>query len=301
MALLNPSSRVRNEWNDQLGRFAPTDLSPDAYDAKYAANSARGAFPTFGRVDSGDFNSASADEQGFSAPPRASIAALKGGGSPAGLPWDPGRSDEGNIAHQNALREMDNTSELAMADKNAELERQRTNENYDIGTGRPSMRAEAAGAPAREQAMSNARNTADIYFDPRVAAQRQDQFYQQMEQLRRRYSDPAVVKGQAEEEAARIRGQFGLARQGETNTGNLDVQNARNQGNAATADTRARASVGAAVAGQGGNADQYIPPAPGANQANSMTEDELLQFATEKQMPLSKARALAESSGYTIR
>lgn len=173
---------------------------------------------------------------------------------------------------------------------------------FDLNTGRAAAREQAVGDIRRTQGMQDARAGADIYFDPSVTRQRNDEAYNRMEEIRKRYSDPAIVKAQADIAAAQVRGQYGIARQEATNQGNAAVQGLRNEGSRYQADTRARGGAASAIAGQGGNPDEYLPPPPqgGADPAKTISLDELQEFARQHGMSLETAIGQARTNGYTL-
>jgi len=190
---------------------------------------------------------------------------------------------------------------------------QSANENFDLQ--QLPGRAAAATDVENATALQRARGGAGVYFDPLVTKQRQSELYDRMEELRRRYSDPAIIKGQQALEEARVRGQMGITREGVRGQYELGTQGLRNEGAQGTADTRARASVGAAMAATGADAGRYVAPlgaprgpnarpavgGPQAPGTQEMSQDELAQFAQDQGLHPQDAQRLAESYGYRIR
>lgn len=189
-----------------------------------------------------------------------------------------------------------------------------TSANFELGSGRAAARSRMTGDIEDERTMGDARLKSDIYFDPRVKRQREDELYQRMKELRTRYSDPAIIKGQMSIAEAQARGAAGVDRERVRGESGYAIQGERNQGNAAAADIRARGGVGSALAASGAPAErigEYVPsttmeqrgPVGGNNlaPAGEMTEEELAGFAQENGLPLSDARGVALQHGYRIK
>lgn len=252
---------------------------------------------------------------------RPSIAALRGGGDEGDLGgYVPGMNAAINSRDVAPTFEQRRQGAIiagadARAGRDIDAEDAENNASFDLGSGRAAARARMAGDIQDESRMGDARLGSDIYFDPKVSAQRGDEFFNRMEELRRRYTDPAMVKGQSDIAAAQARGAYGVQRQDLQNQGNLAVQGSRNEGNQATANTRARASVGAAVAGIGGDPRGYIPNAPAAagpaaaggrsadlgDAGMTISPSELQEFASSNGLTSEQAQQLAQQHGYSIR
>ncbi len=197
------------------------------------------------------------------------------------------------------LRDMDDRAEMATRRDSA-----RSDAAFDLNSGAAAARAQGVGDIGREQAVQDARNKADIYSDPKVKGQREEEFYQQMEQLRRRYSDPAIIKGQNDAETARIRGLYGVTREQESSRGARDVQGLRNDGARATGNIAGNARVAASVAGAGADPAAYenrsFDPNEGAGD-KTMTPDEFNAWAAQSGLTPQDAARVAQQSGYRIR
>lgn len=67
-AAFGPQRHRKLEWNPETLQWEPTQLDEDEYDYKYRANSARGAFPTFGRVAQTGPDTSTQDERDLLSP-----------------------------------------------------------------------------------------------------------------------------------------------------------------------------------------------------------------------------------------
>lgn len=255
---------------------------------------------------------------GGSMAPRQSMDALRGGGRSDNLQtimdvgsYDP-RLEQPDF--QESWRQTRMRDDAAQ--QRANVTDAADNANFQLGSGQAAGRAKMQGAIEDEQKMGDARLGSDIYFDPKVKAQRADELYHKMDELRARYSDPAILKGQMGIAEANARGMWGNTREQTRGEGNLAVRELGNEGSQSVADTRARGAVGAAVAGAGGKADAYgayVPTAgaPGPGQSGgsaavsaapqqTMTQAELNAFAAQNGLSVQDALGVAQHHGYKV-
>lgn len=258
---------------------------------------------------------------GSMAAPRQSMAALRGGGFDSGNPnldtirdvgdYDPRVNQPG---FQEDWRQTRMRNDATQTRANAEDAS--NNADFELGSGRAAGRAKMTGEIQDEAKLGDARLGSDIYFDPKVSRQRADELYHKMDELRTRYADPAILKGQAALAEANARGMWGNTREQTRGEGNLAVRELGNEGSQAVADTRARGAVGAAVAGAGGKPDAYgayVPaagsPGPGqgggqpavsAAPSQTMTQAELNAFATQNGLSVQDALGIAQHHGYKV-
>jgi hypothetical protein len=245
--------------------------------------------------------------------PRASMSALSSyGGTPQRYGPNGVTADEVNSREfaptfeqqrQGALlADMDSRTEHNIRQDSAAAR-----ELFDIGSGQMASRARSYGDVRRNESLRDADAEADRYFRPGQQRMRGDQDERTLEQIKQRYTDPAIAKAQADIEAARVRAAEGIRRADTAGAWNYLTQQGGYQQRAYDSVNDANARLGAGALALNPRADvsgysPQLPPGVGAPQdpGKTMSSAELQEYAQASGKSLQEAFAEAQQLGYAI-
>lgn len=197
-------------------------------------------------------------------------------------------------------------------------DRARNDKNFYEGSGQMAADAQTSGDIARTQATEDAQAGARRYFDPDVQRMERDKEADALATLHARYSDPAIIKGQADLAAATTRGIYGDNRESIKQLGQYQTAGEQGQTALGVAGTNANARLGAAAATSNPNAnlDPFRPgyqPPPGARMparpdaigggdpSKTISMDDFMKFTQDRfNGDVQGAKAAADQLGWSI-
>lgn len=191
----------------------------------------------------------------------------------------------------------------ARAAAGLEQERQAIAQQFDLGSGRAAGRAQDQGDIARDQNRQNARSGAQNYFDPYVRAQRDDTENREDDRLERRYTNPAMIKAQADLEAARVRAAGGIGQANATGGWNYFRQQGINEVNGQNNLNDNRARIGAGVAQGNPRADmsEFMPQdGPPVDPSKVMSMQDFQEYMQSTGKSQQEAFADLQAGGYSL-
>lgn len=227
---------------------------------------------------------------------RPSMAAVQGGGQ------EPGQLPDATAFNDylaTAPRGQENTREAAAFDKldagdTAMYHRDvlQSRQDNDILSGAAGRRQSGIDAIRGRSKMADANAESDAFFSPGQAGMRDTKKRDSMDALRQRYSDPAIIKGQADYDKQIL-----------ANRGRADVAGITGQAGVAREGVAGRSRIGAAFATQGDNAQAgTYAPDEAPTDAKVFPADRLQEFM-QSQGLRSEAEAIdmLKQSGYAVR
>lgn len=188
----------------------------------------------------------------------------------------------------------------ARTSRGLEDARRRSDASFDLGSGAARAREREIGNIESEHTERQARTKNDIYFSPDERRRREDEFLTEMQRIRARYTDPAMIAAQARIEAEKERGQSAQAVEGTRQAGGIERQDLTNQGNLGVAGVKGNAQIGAEIAKQGGDPSGYRPQTTPGAAGKTFTTKDVQDYARDHNMSAIDALATFRTNGYTF-